>query len=657
MNVTYIIAICIVIIIIIISIYTSNFIIIPFGVVILGLLGVAYHIHNKKSGMAEQNRIQSRGARTHSQSNDKTLLDNWIDLFELLFTQSYPHIVPKSFKISKNRINYSNTDIAYHNRLGTEWIYEESSYPIGNMTSLADKKYSDKYVLITSLDQLDILLKKYIKEHHNDREGNAILYQKINDIKESLILIYTIKVHNHIISSVLSSDNTIPDEVSDIIKSIAIIVNTCITVPSTPIHTDIIKQYKIIMVRLNNIPHSEDDINFQNYTEYLIIDWIPIIPRMDEPKFKVPILTIPAPNNRPTYTFDVERLNQRDFLAYTIKNKWRRVDINTVATMKIPVDLHFYLSVNSSYNMAIKNAPARVQGRLDVIALSNKVKLHQLIINTPHLLKYIPESIIILHQKTDPDNKNVKIVPTPTEPWIWRPEFGCSGWGIEVVTSKAELDAVIDKYEYLDNKYRFVLSRYITNPKLIKNPDNNQLYKFHVRLWAIVSIDKYDVMRFGLFNTGNLITSNAPYINSDYNNKKIHDTHQGKSLQISEGSFPHDFPGTEEEKDKLLIDVRAMFKDVFEAISDKVAKMDKCESGFQIFGIDMMITDQNKPVLIEINNQPGLPGYHKYHPGYVTRLSKEFYSGLWDTVINPFVTGVPIVENHKNITLLTTIKP
>jgi hypothetical protein len=66
MNVTYIIAICIVIIIIIISIYTSNFIIIPFGVVILGLLGVAYHIHNKKSGMAEQNRIQSRGARTHS---------------------------------------------------------------------------------------------------------------------------------------------------------------------------------------------------------------------------------------------------------------------------------------------------------------------------------------------------------------------------------------------------------------------------------------------------------------------------------------------------------------------------------------------------------------------------------------------------------------
>ena len=74
MNVTYIIAICIVIIIIIISIYTSNFIIIPFGVVILGLLGVSYHIHNKKSGMAEQivfnpaarGPIQSRGARTHS---------------------------------------------------------------------------------------------------------------------------------------------------------------------------------------------------------------------------------------------------------------------------------------------------------------------------------------------------------------------------------------------------------------------------------------------------------------------------------------------------------------------------------------------------------------------------------------------------------------
>ena len=662
MNITYIIAICIVIIIIIIAIYKSNFIIIPFGVVILVLLSAAvYNIQSAKSGMAEKivsfksNNIAARGP---IQSNDKTLLDNWIDLFELLFTQSYPHIVPKSFKISKNRINYSNTDITYHNRLGTEWIFEESSYPSSNIASIANKKSSDKYVLITSANQLDTLLKKYIKEHHNDKKGNAILYQKVNDIKESLVFIYTIKVHNQIISSTLSSDKPIPDNVSDIMKSIAIIVDTCIYVPSNPIHTDIIKQYKIIMVRLNNIPYIKDDINFQNYTEYLIVDWIPITHiQPDKHKNKVPILTIPAPNNRPTYTFDVERLNQRDFLAYTIKNKWHRIDINTASKMKHPVDLHFYLSTNSSYNMEIKNTHARVQGRLYVVALSNKAKLHQLIINTPHLIKYIPESIIILHKKNDPDNKNVKVVPTPTEPWIWRPEFGCSGWGIEVVTSKAELDAIIDKYEYLGKKYRFVLSRYITNPKLIKNPENNQLYKFHIRLWAVVSIDKHDVMRFGLFNTGNIITSNAPYINSDYNNKKIHDTHQGKSLQISEGSFPHGFPGTKEEKDKLLIDIRAMLADIFKAISNTVAKMYKCESGFQIFGIDMMVTDENKPILIEINNQPGIPGYHKHHPEYVTRLSKEFYSGLWDTVINPFVTGVPIVEDHKNITLLTTIKP
>ena len=222
------------------------------------------------------------------------------------------------------------------------------------------------------------------------------------------------------------------------------------------------------------------------------------------------------------------------------------------------------------------------------------------------------------------------------------------------MTSKAELDAVIDKYEYLDKKYRFVLSRYITNPKLIKNPDNNQLYKFHIRLWAIVSIDKNDTTRFGLFNTGNIITSNAPYVNKDYNNKKIHDTHQGKSLQIEEGSFPQDFPGTEEAKAKLILDVRKMFADIFRTVSHKIKKMDKCESGFQIFGIDMMVTDENKPVLIEINNQPGLPGYHKYHPKYVTRLSKEFYSAMWDTVINPLVTGAPIVEHHKYITHLCT---
>lgn len=676
MNIEYIIAICIIIIIIIIAIYTSNSIAITFGIVILALLstGFIYHISRKKSGMAEKsirtearkntkfrpikqdyNTTDRRSIKSFTRNiikQDYTTLDNWIDLFELLFTQSYPHIVPKSFKISKNRVNYSNIDIAYHTRLGKEWIFEESNHRSSDIIS--NESTHRGYILITSVDQLNAILKKYINKYQKDKGGYAILYQKVSNVKESLSFVYTITVHNRIISSELSSDKPIPDKVSDIMKSIAIIVDTL-----APIHNDIIKQYKIIIVKLNDIkPHSEDDVNFQNYTEYLIVDWIPITNTSKiSNEFKVPIQTIPAPNNRPTYTFDVERLNQRDFLAYTIKNKWRRIDINTAAVMKPSVDLHFYLSANSSYNTSIKNTPARVQGRLDVVALSNKAKLHQLIIDTPKLLTYIPESIIIYHQKTNPNNKDIKVIPTPTEPWIWRPEFGCSGWGIEVVTSKAELDAVIDKYEYLDKKYKFVLSRYITNPKLIKNPDNNRLYKFHIRLWAVVSIDKHDIKRFSLFNTGNIITSGAPYINSDYNNKKIHDTHQGKSLQIAEGSFPQDFPGTDDEKDKLLIDIRAMFTDIFEAVSNKVEKMDKCESGFQIFGIDMMVTDQNKPVLIEINNQPGLPGYHKYHPGYVTRLSKEFYSGLWDTVINPFVTGARMVENHKYLTLLTIIKP
>ena len=673
MQTEYIIAICIVFSIIIIAIYTSNLIVIPFGICIIALLSaglinshMAYnrsqprvintsggydsthtaHQRTKKPINIEYQRTKKPMNIEYQRTKNSTTLDNWIDLFELLFTQNYPHVVPKAFKITKNRINYSNPDAEYHDRLGDKWIFEESSRP------------SDRKKLIVSACKINPILQNYIRDNP---KGTAILYQKVENIRESLSFIYTITVHNRVISSTISSNTKIPDTVINIMKSMSIIVDTCISVPSEPMHKDIIKCYKINMIRLNNTIDNFKNYTeqiFQNYTEYIITDWIPLntfIPDGSESHGDIiPINTIPAPNDYPTYTFDVERLNQRDFLVYTIKNKWRRVDINAAKLLKRPVDLHFYLSANSSYNNAIKNMPARVQGRLDVIALSNKAKLHQLIINTPHLLNYIPESIIIHHQKTDPDNKNVKVVPTPTEPWIWRPEFGCSGWGIEVITSKEKLDAVIDKYEYLGEKYRFVLSRYIINPKLIKNPDNNQLYKFHIRLWAIVSIDKYDIKRFALFNTGNIITSGAPYINSDYNNKKIHDTHQGKSLQIAEGSFPQDFPGTDEEKSKLFVDIHKMFADIFEAVSHKVEKMDKCESGFQIFGIDMMVTDQNKPVLLEINNQPGLPGYHKYHPGYVTRLSKEFYSALWDTVINPLVTDAPIVKDHKNITLLYT---
>jgi hypothetical protein len=149
-----------------------------------------------------------------------------------------------------------------------------------------------------------------------------------------------------------------------------------------------------------------------------------------------------------------------------------------------------------------------------------------------------------------------------------------------------------------------------------------------------------------------------PFINQDYNNKKIHDTHS-KSSKYSGRFLPDDLPGTEHEKDKLITDIRTMFKDIFNTnIPHKLKKANKCESSFHIFGMDIMITDENKPILIEINKYPGLPTYIELpYRTYVTRLSKEFYSGLWDMVINPLVTGAPMVENHEYITLLTTIKP
>ena len=261
MNTEYIIAICIIIIIIIIAIYTSNSIAIPFGIVILALLGIGfiYHIRRKKSGMAEKSirNTESRkyikfrpikqdynkhnhGSKSFTRNvieHSNTTLDNWINLFELLFTQSYPHIVPKSFKISKNRINYSGIDILYHTRLGTEWIFEESNHRSSDI--LSNESNRRGYILITSLDQLNEILKKYIKEHPRDKDGNAILYQKISNVQESLSFIYTITVHNRTISSELSSNKPIPDKVSDIMKSIAIIVDTL-----TPIHNNIIKQYK-----------------------------------------------------------------------------------------------------------------------------------------------------------------------------------------------------------------------------------------------------------------------------------------------------------------------------------------------------------------------------------------------------------------------------
>jgi hypothetical protein len=663
MYIKYIIAICIVIIIIILAIHTSNLVIIPFGICIFGLLGASiyYNNNNYKYGTGEKSIHVSKPKQAQI-----TLLDNWYKLSNMLYYQSYPHVVTKIYSLIKSMPIFVYIDIKPYTLFGTHWIFRElSSPPIINK--------------ITSLNQLQTILQNYTNKYP---KMDAVLYQEIEDIIETISVIYTITVqsdivgslesrsthvYNNIISSVISSNILIPDKVIDLFKYIAVVIDTCVYVPSTLLDKNIIKQYKIDIVKPNPVPTDmhiitqQEDIVHANqdymsmYNEYLIVNWIPLTIPTNKMKFNIPISTIKTSNKSMTYIFDMIRFNQRDFLKYTTENKWRRIDINIATSIDYIVDLQFYSNNRSRLGTAISKMPARVKSHLFGISyLSNKIELHESIITNPKLVKYIPESIIILHQKIDPNNKNNSIIPTLIEPWIWRPEKASLGWGIEIVISKEELNAVIDKYAYLNPKYRFVLSRYITNPKLIKNADNNLLYKFHVRLHLIISIDKQNIKRFLLVNTGEMFVSSTAYINKDYNNTKIHDTHYDK---FNNSFFPDDFPGTESEKNILITDIRTMFKDICSSrdLTYKIKKADKCESGFHIFGADIMITDENKPILLEINRFPGLPDYTDLqYPNDVTRLSKEFYSGLWDTVINPLVTGAPIVKNHKYITLLHT---
>jgi hypothetical protein len=640
----YIIAVCIVIIIIIIAIYTSNVIAIPFGICIFGLLsiGLYYNITDNRVSKYTPGGEKYGRSEKSIQPYMKTLLDNWYELRYLLFYQSYPHVTSRAYRLLATLRYHHIETTSQYTYLGNEWIFKELSNP-----PIMNK--------IQSIDQLDLAITKYSKKYN---KSNAFIYQEIMNIRESRSFIYTINANNHKISSVLSSNKSIPDKVIDLFKYISAIIDTCVYVPSA--HRDIIKQYKICIIRLNrdnDIKNTLIENDYADmYNEYLIADWIPLTIPSTQMEFNIPISAIDTLNNGITYVFDIPHLDQRDFLKYTIKNKWRRIDINIVSKLDYIVDLYLYSNDRSRYGTIIHKMPARVKSHLlNIEDLGNKVTLHKLIMENPKIRKYIPESIIILHQKTDPNNKNIEVIPTPTEPWIWRPAFSASGWGIEVVTSKVELDAVIDKYEYLDKKYMFVLSRYITNPKLIENIYNGQLYKFHIRLNVVVSIDKYNTKRFFIINTAEMFLASNPYTNHDYNNKKIHDTHS--KTNKFESLFPDNFPGTEAEKNKLIIDIKNMLKDIFNTnITYSLKKADKCESGFHIFGIDIMITDENKPILIEINRYPGLPAYVDLHyQKCVTRISKEFYSGLWDMVINPLVTGAPIAENHKYMTLITTV--
>ena len=213
--------------------------------------------------------------------------------------------------------------------------------------------------------------------------------------------------------------------------------------------------------------------------------------------------------------------------------------------------------------------------------------------------------------------------------YILRPVESFAGKDILYVSSRMELNNAIKFYNTNKNNKGIVYgsnviaSHYIINPLLFRG------YKFHLRMYLIISyIDK--IFNSFFLEEGDILTADKPYNTDKPFLKAVHDTHQTSSND--DYFFPKDLPNVN--SDSFIKQMREIMKCVSRIIKEDSNNYlyENQENGFYVSGIDFMIDDTGKVILIEVNEKPGF-GYNK--PINDIKWSAKFFKWINDVILEP----------------------
>ena len=224
--------------------------------------------------------------------------------------------------------------------------------------------------------------------------------------------------------------------------------------------------------------------------------------------------------------------------------------------------------------------------------------------------------------------------------WIIRPcGIGfSSGSGIVRIHDKNQLLKLQEEYikskgtkpkheqykRYKDEYVEKIASHYIENPLLFNG------LKCHFRMYLLISL--YPTYMFSLWSIGKILTAKKPYVNNNYGDNEIHDTHMGSTKENY--FFPKDLWKLGVSKEKTtsmwnqMNEVCDVVSQIFKPHANTYPESKTC---FEVFGLDFMADDQHHIYLIEVNDKVGYGGAKddkKFHS-----FSKKYFQWVYDMVI------------------------
>lgn len=259
--------------------------------------------------------------------------------------------------------------------------------------------------------------------------------------------------------------------------------------------------------------------------------------------------------------------------------------------------------------------------------------------------------------------------------YILRPFLGSSGAEIFYVSNEKELDKALDFY-YSHNdffkrdkwyhNYRVVATEYIMNPLLYKTK------KFHLRMYYIISILHGKLYSFFL-DIGKILTAAKPYNTKLPFSKDVHDSHLKST--IGDIMFPEDFTDANlSVKGLKAADILEQMRTILAAVTSitmietrshvnpdpkfdaatvsKLFLYDNQENGYNVYGVDFMIDDTGRVILIEIN---GTPGMEFNTSAKVSAFCNTLFNWINDCVLEPCFKGTDptkqptyLIPTHKS---------
>lgn len=224
-------------------------------------------------------------------------------------------------------------------------------------------------------------------------------------------------------------------------------------------------------------------------------------------------------------------------------------------------------------------------------------------------------------------NKSSKLDFSDNKIYIGKKTFSWHSQGIKMIPDQKTFEEFLNEKE---NIYP-IFQEYIKNPYLINET------KFHIRCYFTVYVNEFGYKSF-YHKDFKLNLASVKYDLSDFSNFDSHVTAASESKTLERAVWPKDTGLSADKIKNIYQQVENILADISKIAIKQLSYDDKeCNAAFEVYGVDLLLDDQLKLWLLEINEKTGYSvyGLRETWKEFSTNYNEKYFKWINDMIIKP----------------------